>query len=320
MGMTGFGPAIIFHVSWQLLVRMFPQLTTSDNEIVDAVMLLAVNAPFSILPLYFESKADINWDYFWWIIIPKTTCFCLGTEILVHSPPELLKQMLGVVFLLFGFWLFGKELNKIGFFAYLNRHNSSVVATFFETICPATATGTAAAGARDRKWRALAVICGGMSGLLNGMFGVPGPPLLIFFALAPGVGPSGVRATSTACHFWNLPVRLTYFFGVKHRFDPSKLIHMIVVIVFGQIGLRIGSRLHDKVKDKAPHTIQCSMLALLVGASSLMITVPFSVELAAMLFMFAFVIVVHFQYHRLKTYFANECHRSSDSEGNELTL
>ena len=47
----------------------------------------------------------------------------------------------------------------------------------------------------------------------------------------------------------------------------------VVVIVFGQIGLRIGSRMHDTVKEKAPHTVQCAMLALLIGACTLMIPV-----------------------------------------------
>ena len=163
MGMTGFGPAIIFHVAWQLLVRMFPTLTDSSNEVVDAVMLLAVNAPFSILPLYFESKQDINWDYFWWLLIPKTTCFCLGTEVLVRTPPQLLKNVLGVVFMLFGVWLLGKELNRVGCLGWLQACSSAPVAALARSVaklCPDTGPGSAASGSREFKWRALAVILG----------------------------------------------------------------------------------------------------------------------------------------------------------------
>eukprot|EP00906_Rhabdomonas_costata_P020576 RCo029975 len=325
MGMTGFGPAIIFHVAWVLLVRLFPTLTSSSNEVVDAVMLLAVNAPFSIIPLYLESRADINWDYFWWLLIPKTTCFCLGTEVLVHTPPQLLKNVLGVVFMAFGVWLLGKELNRIGFLGWVQFRFSGVppvgaLARAVAKICPDSGPGTAASGSREFRWRALAVVLGGLSGLLNGMFGVPGPPLLIFFALAPGVGPSGVRATSTACHFWNLPIRLTYFFGFKKRFDPSKLIHMLVVIVFGQVGLRIGSRLHDTVREKAPHTVEFSMLAILFGACTLMIDVPFTVELAVVAAMFLLTVVVHYQYPRWKLFFTAATHRCSDSDRDDAHL
>ena len=70
MGLTGFGPAIVFHVWWQMCVHTWPSLSGStgiagDNFVIDGVMLLAVNSLFSIVVLYWKSKGDVKWELFW---------------------------------------------------------------------------------------------------------------------------------------------------------------------------------------------------------------------------------------------------------------
>lgn len=300
MGLTGFGPAIVFHVAWQLLVKTFPSLTAGsqmagENDLVDAVMLLAVNAPFSIIPLYYESKKDISWDYFWWLFIPKTTCFCLGTEVLVRTPPAVLKVVLGIVFLVFAVWLIGKEFNQLGLSAYIRNHGGRPwmwLASLMDTIFPVSKAGGGIDG-HPWRWKTAAALCGGASGFLNGMFGTPGPPLMIFFALAPGCNPSVIRATSTACHFWNLPIRMFYFFGVKRRFDPTKIVHMLIVISFGQVGLRLGNRMHDTAKERFPHTLKWCMHALLIVGSALMVGLSLPAQVGLLVASSAFVVFMH---------------------------
>eukprot|EP01012_Entosiphon_sulcatum_P049963 TRINITY_DN68709_c0_g1_i1.p1 TRINITY_DN68709_c0_g1~~TRINITY_DN68709_c0_g1_i1.p1 ORF type:complete len:402 (+),score=47.54 TRINITY_DN68709_c0_g1_i1:57-1262(+) len=320
MGLTGFGPAIVFHVAWHYLSVAFPRLAggvagraqglPGDNAVVDAVMLLAVNAPFSVVPLYRRCRADVNWDYFWWLFLPITGFFCVGTEVLVHAAPDTLRLVLGYAFLSFAAWLLLRELNQLGLGHFL-RHwlpqspsvaNSLLhsVARLLDVVCPTTATSTSCDEAPTGhepltgwRWRALAMGSGALSGALNGMFGTPGPPLLIFFALAPNCTPSIVRATSTACHFWNLPIRLLYFFGYKKRFNPSKLPHMLVVVVFSQVGLRIGNRLHDHLREKYPHTLKWSMLALLVAACALMAALPTATEALLLIGLTLGVVAMH---------------------------
>eukprot|EP00998_Keelungia_sp_KM082_P005374 NODE_1702_length_1243_cov_61.008961_g1687_i0.p1 GENE.NODE_1702_length_1243_cov_61.008961_g1687_i0~~NODE_1702_length_1243_cov_61.008961_g1687_i0.p1 ORF type:complete len:352 (+),score=46.64 NODE_1702_length_1243_cov_61.008961_g1687_i0:129-1184(+) len=309
MGMTGFGPAIVFHVAWQLLVRIFPSLTGheagGDNEMVDAVMLLAVNAPFSIIPLYISSRKDIKWDLFWWLFIPKTTCFCLGTELLLATSPTTLKRGLGFVFFVFAIWLLGKELSKLGVGSWLRRLGYHTLARWFEIVFPPSTVNTEGNG---KILKAGAAACGAMSGLLNGMFGTPGPPLLIFFALAPGFNSSAVRGTSTACHFFNLPIRLVYFFFVKKKFDATKLIPMLVVIVFGQIGLRIGDKMHSAVRETV---VQWSMLALLFGACALMMDLAFEKTLPLFVALFFMVVLMDRKEKDLRRFLSGSVERLS---------
>eukprot|EP01006_Ploeotia_vitrea_P049635 TRINITY_DN67362_c7_g2_i1.p1 TRINITY_DN67362_c7_g2~~TRINITY_DN67362_c7_g2_i1.p1 ORF type:complete len:395 (-),score=20.95 TRINITY_DN67362_c7_g2_i1:238-1422(-) len=317
MGMTGFGPAIIFHIGWQLLTQIWPVLSSASahdtNDVIDAVMLLAVNAPFSILPLYYTSKKDVRWDLFWWLFIPKTTCFVLGTEVLVKMPPQRMKEMLAVVFILFALFLLGRELNRLGLGVWLRARDGSKflqnLGKKMETLWPVEGGDTEVL-VLDRTLKAGAALCGAASGLLNGMFGTPGPPLLIFFAFI-NTNASVVRGTSTACHFWNLPIRMLYFFGVKQRFDSSKLAHMVIVIVFGQIGLRIGDRMHETVSQT---TSQWFMLALLFGACCLMLEYPLWISLPVFIALFTFVGVISHYEKKIKAYLGGKEIDTDDEE------
>merc|ERR1719223_1953874 len=104
--------------------------------------------------------------------------------------------------------------------------------------------------------RAWTIIAGAASGFLGGLCGIRGPPIILYFLHAPVLFMKDhQRATGACITFTNVVMRILYyvnkitFFDKTHTFQTGSWVLYVSIIVSSNIGVLVGSKLFDYVKD-----------------------------------------------------------------------
>lgn len=218
--LTAFGLAIIFHVVLQALF-IFGLLQV---ELTDVVVYILMMGPFTLWPIFILYWKEIDWRLFGLIFPPKVLLTLAGTYLLVSFDSSTLKKILGAILLVFSIWKCYVEFKgPLGaFFTSIRERGQQRDRT--RSDCSdldqdaATNLGDSSNLADlDEEWEmkkpllesvsvdgrgeeepttpkrppfsypmiALIVACAIGSGLMGGMFGVSGPPLMIIITFAP---------------------------------------------------------------------------------------------------------------------------------------
>jgi uncharacterized membrane protein YfcA len=122
------------------------------SQIVPSIFLLEVAASLNLIPGIWR---EIDWKSLRWLMVGYVIGLPVGTYALIHAPADPAQILLGfVVIVTAAMMLRGFRLER--------------------TPAPAACTGTGAA-----------------SGVLNGAFGIGGPPVVLFYLSAPGAAAIG---------------------------------------------------------------------------------------------------------------------------------
>jgi uncharacterized membrane protein YfcA len=111
------------------------------------------------------------------------------------------------------------------------------------------------------RWVALPT--GLSSGLLGGLFGTGGPPLIFYYQLR-GVGKSAFRGTLMAVFLLMTPVRIALY-GVADLLTVPRLWSALAVFPAVLAGAFIGNRIHLRI-DEATFRRLVSIALVLIGA------------------------------------------------------
>ena len=124
---------------------------------------------------------------------------------------------------------------------------------------------------------------GVLSGFLGGFNGIPGPPLILFFLHSPvKFNKLNQRANSVSIQLTSVTTRLIFYSidsgtaskedkSTTTTFQPGHWVLYLFVLVFSVLGVLVGARIFDALKDsQATIKTLLSFLLVLCGASLLM--------------------------------------------------
>lgn len=130
-------------------------------------------------------------------------------------------------------------------------------------------------------WRSysLAVMIGGfvaasLGGFLRGLYGVGGPPLFVWIAIAR-LDKSAIRGLSNGINFISTPLLASFLFFGQGALKKSYWVVYLVVVVTTALGLVAGNRLYSHVDSVSLLRI---IIMLLILASIVMFSPPFWVR------------------------------------------
>jgi uncharacterized membrane protein YfcA len=286
---------------------------TSD-DLVQVVVLNFIMSFISVFPLLAITRREIHWRPLIWVGIPCFAGTFLGTMLLFSTEPGIAKRFLGVVFLIFSAWKLCGELLTID---RIRRASWIAPGTTMHRVASAMFPGTLSSGSSsvassesaeisrpepsiksiewwistswgpEMSWsnKIGSAFAGFASGLLRGMFGAGGPPLMIYVSLVQ-MEKAQVRALSNTLGVLMTPLSFALLLNsggfVLDRW-PSYLITVLGSIA----GLAIGARMFSWF-DTA--TIMRGILVLLILASVVMLNPPIQFTLAV--FIIAALVVV----------------------------
>ena len=186
--------------------------------------------------------------------LPNLATYCCGVLFLVHvlakSPPVVLRHALGVFFLVFA-------------------------ATRIVIDCGLLPQCTQRAEARPPGTRSRYLflgwtVTGILSGTLSGVFGIGGPPTMVFMTLAR-LDKGAMRSTNQAV---NIALQLTrivmlLYTKVLNLAAPGIIVEIVCLVMCGISGAMIGDWLHGAVSTLL--VVRIILLLLLMGSASLII-------------------------------------------------
>lgn len=238
----GFGPAILYEISWQLCCIF--GLTTGTLELAVFHIVLQ-EAPCSVLQLFVLRR-------FWrprlvaTLTLPLLATLPLGTALLEHFGHSLLaKQVLGGAFLLLAALYFWKEhwrqVNAL-------EHKPNM---------------------EDCHWSVLlgVSLTAALAGLLRGALGLAGPPfmvLLLFFSIDQAVW----RCLANVMRF-TMILAQGLMLGFDHQMDIADWPIYLALMSGGLLGLLVGNQLAEKIDGAAFHRW---LLLFLIAGGLLMLS------------------------------------------------
>jgi uncharacterized protein len=206
---------------FSLLTIIALSLVLPPATIVPAMFMLEIAAGVHLLPGIWR---DVHWRAISVLFVAVTLAMPLGVYALATLPADGMKIALSIVVMVAaGLLLAGYRLTRMP--------------TTAETV----ATGVAA-------------------GLLNGAFGIGGPPIIIFFLgspLALAAGRASMIAIFLGMDLVGLP--LLWLFGILGRESLVLFAVMLPVLV---LGIGIGNRLVGRLPEP---TVRRTVLVLLMG-------------------------------------------------------
>ncbi len=106
-------------------------------------------------------------------------------------------------------------------------------------------------------------IIGTVSGLLGGMFGTGGPPLIIYYQLG-GVDKATFRGNLMAIFFIVTVVRLVSY-GVSGLLTPPRLVSAVIVLPAIFVGIWIGNSIELKIPERSFQRLVAVALVVMGG-------------------------------------------------------
>lgn len=301
--LTAFGLAIIFHVVLQALF-IFGLLQV---ELTDVVVYILMMGPFTLWPIFILYWKEIDWRLFGLIFPPKVLLTLAGTYLLVSFDSSTLKKILGAILLVFSIWKCYVEFkgplgafftsirerglqqdrtrsdfSNLGEDAATNLGDSSNLADWDEELdlkkpllesvavddCEEELT-TPKRPPFSYPMIALIVACAIGSGLMGGMFGVSGPPLMIIITFAPlEKGP--LRSTFIGIFaLTNIPQ--SYFLYREGLFSWDAAPSYAAVATGGLLGTVVGNALY---KYMSTQMLMRGILFLLICSCLTLLDLP----------------------------------------------
>ena len=178
--------------------------------------------------------------------------YCVGLEILLHvliQSPTLIKHALGWVFLLFALLRIAADCKLI----------------------PGSGTTTMRPRGEHPPLLMLGwAITGAVSGAMSGIFGVGGPPTMLFMTMAR-MDKGAMRGTNQAGNIALQLIRIVMLLSthVLRPGDPGVAVELVCLIFAGILGAVIGDQLHGNVSDRA--VVRIILVLLLMGSASMII-------------------------------------------------
>ena len=134
------------------------------------------------------------------------------------------------------------------------------------------------------RWRHALLVgaASGASGLLTGLCGVPGPPMMLLLTFGVSAEPLAWRATSASANLVAGALQLYLFMCVHGQFAAVDALAYGGMVVGGLMGLALGNRLASRVDGPA---LQRAMALFLATGAASMVTTPLApaLQLAATL-------------------------------------
>lgn len=239
---TGFGENITFQLGWYCMSLA----GLSNGNLADSCTILSVIAfPVAVVQVAWTWK-HINVGLAVVFATSSSAAAALGVAILMRYDNVWLKRTLGAVLVAVFLWRAFME----------QRYRSPPSQKAF----PAFAWPHFLAAAAT----------GGASGLLGGLFSVPGPPAMIFVLLS-GLGKDEWRGTSAVSAMISIPVRILAIIGSSH--SPSELLERLwpeiaVSVLASLVGNCLGNVLAFKVTERVFR--EAILVFLLYGGATLL--------------------------------------------------
>jgi len=113
-------------------------------------------------------------------------------------------------------------------------------------------------------------ITGAVSGAMSGIFGVGGPPTMLFMTMAR-MDKGAMRGTNQAGNIALQLIRIVMLLSthVLRPGDPGVAVELVCLIFAGILGAVIGDQLHGNVSDRA--VVRIILVLLLMGSASMII-------------------------------------------------
>ena len=266
--LTTFGTAIIFQLGWQISYM----LGIGSGNMSDALVNLSINevlmATSQSLWLLTRKEVKISWKF----VANTSVWICGGViagvsslELLVTSPYNVwLKRSLGLFLLIVA----GLRTFVQRYFERKKRKRMQTETLMDQSDKEKNTTGVP--NLRLVSTQCAIAVAFFSSGFLGGVFGVAGPPLMIYVLYYSDELEGAVwRTTCAVMRSIFSIVRLIYLVGLGEIGRTSHWIEFGSMILFGLIGLSVGNFLSKYLKDTQ---FQQIILVFLICGSVLMIT------------------------------------------------
>jgi uncharacterized membrane protein YfcA len=254
-GIASFGEGMMFQILLQVCNRL--DSSTCDGDVATSTLTLSLSAIFTNPIQLWILRDFVDWDLGKNLAIFQAIGVTLGVRLLFLTQTLLLPHLLGII-------LFVAMLQKV-----------------MSDVCVAALdAGTVTENTPLKKYNFLSYYnyvtvwaTGLTSGLLSGMYGTAGPPLIIFFSNV-NLDKDVTRGTVSFCDNWMNFFRicsfLYYFITQGHvsrseyaNFSVQQLVIMYVAVTCGAIiGLSIGNYFSKFVNQYAFKYLVLFILAM----------------------------------------------------------
>ncbi|GAB5035605.1 Hypothetical protein NocV09_02800260 [Nannochloropsis oceanica] len=275
MGVCGFGDAIVMHMALTLCGMSFPGVCST--AISEAVFNLTVGGLAAMAVQSALIWRDVNWELVRLLVTPIVVGTGLGLVALYHIHSLWLKQVLGIIFLSVGcYQIQGEVMRAKGLIAEGGsgeRRGQLVVK-----------------GSDKEGLRQMGRVLGLASGVLAGLFGTGGPPLMVLVAVTD-VGKDEWRASNAVIWLVDNVVRFAYLYAVQRQMallnDGPSLVSLMIA---GGVGVYAGSVLSPMVDGALFRRLL--ILLMLLGANVMLFAgTPGGVALSGVLSIFSLLIL-----------------------------
>lgn len=182
------------------------------------------------------------------LVIPMAIGLWIGTRILLTGDVTTLKRLLGLVIAAAGAW-----------FLYSERRRPAEVAS----PQPPAFLSTAAAQLRVRFLTGAALLVGFISGVLGGMFGTGGPPVIILLR-SHRLDKAAFRATLLAFFFTMTLIRAPLYWQ-NQTLTPQVLLAALWLTPGAAAGTAAGMLAHRRISERR-FAIAVAVLLIILGA------------------------------------------------------
>ena len=252
MGICGFGSGIVMVLGWQVANMLGLRGVVPFVSV--QIMLCAMALPTSLyLTLVSLRSKAVDWPVCLAFGVPNLLLYELGLWVLLHvlegAHPQLLRRALGCFFLAFA---------------------AVRTAADLKLLPGARSTELRPRGEHPTGLMAGWVATGAVSGLMSGVFGVGGPPTMVFMTVAR-MDKGAMRATNQAGNFALQVVRLASLTsaGVLRFGDAETRLLVGMLVVCGLAGAECGNRLHGSVSTAV--VVRLILLLLLLGSAAMIV-------------------------------------------------
>lgn len=256
MGATGFGDAIVLYV----ILSTFGSTAAAANttELNEVIFLLTVGGIGSLGVQTWQLWNKIDWNLALWMGVP-TIIFCMiGLSILEHLEAYILdlKHFLGFLFLATALFKVNGEVSAI--ISHAEEARTGITAEVSELKRPLENMQTCL-------WTALASAA---AGLLAGVYGTPGPPLMVWVS-SYRVPKDEWRAVNSVIWTVGNMFRLFHIVYFQSVYKPSVIVDVGWVLMFvGAVGALVGAEASKWIGEYAFRLF--IIILLIFGANTMM--------------------------------------------------
>jgi uncharacterized membrane protein YfcA len=243
-GLTSFGPGIIFEVAWEICSLW----GLGSGTITGSIMMLVIMEVAMGLVQSYHLFKTVNWSMVAYISIPMAPAIVAGSELLARFDNDWLKRSIGCVLLLMA-------IHQVVGDCFSKRKAETEAVEF-------------------KGWRVKAalVVTGACAGFMRGLFGIAGPPMMVFVTSFP-VNQLEWRSSNAVMRVILNLVQGVYVGVVQRNLSLRKQWPVYVALLLGGLCGLITGNTHAHRIDRS--TFRCCLLVFLFYGSCLMCVAGF---------------------------------------------